>query len=145
MFEFEKDVKSHMPFVAYAPGDWRHGRQFCCIMVNGKWKVHQYKDGKWQRVNTGLPEDATECSPAAEYLFGVWHLSFIAGGAEGDRKFRLYHIADLDKGVLKKPFPRLPWKILQPQDTSKSAKHINLAAQKPLVIEIDNGNWQIIS
>ena len=51
-------------------------------------------------MNTGLPEDATECSPAAEYLFGVWHLSFIAGGAEGNRMFRLYHIADLDKGVL---------------------------------------------
>ena len=100
MFEFEKDIKSHMPFVAYAPGDWRHGRQFCCIMVNGKWKIHQYKDGSWQRVNTGLPEDATECSPTAEYLFGVWHLTFIAGGAEGNRMFRLYHIADLDSGVL---------------------------------------------
>ena len=100
MFEFEKDIKSHMPFVAYAPGDWRHGRQFCCIMVNGKWKIHQYKDGSWQRVNTGLPEDATECSPTAEYLFGVWHLTFIAVGAEGNRMFRLYHIADLDKGVL---------------------------------------------
>ena len=52
---------------------------------------------------------------------------------------------DVYYSELKKRFPRLPWKILQPQGTSKSAKHINLAAKKPLVIEIDNGNWQIIS
>lgn len=100
MFKFDKDTKSHMPFVAVAPDTEQKYYQFCCIMVNGKWKIHQYKNGNWQRINTNLPEDATECSPIAEYIFGTWHLTFIGGGAESDRTFRLYHIADLEKGVL---------------------------------------------
>lgn len=99
MFDFNDGVNSHMPFAAYDPENGGY-RQFCCIMVNGKWKIHQFKNGRWQRVNTGLAEDATECSPAAEFLFGSWHLTFIGGGAESDRKFRLYHITDLDAGTL---------------------------------------------
>lgn len=99
MFDFNNGVKSHMPFATFDPISGGV-KEFCCIMVNGKWKIHQFKDGKWQRVNTGLPEDATECSPSAEFLLGIWHLSFIGGGAETDRKFRLYHISDLNSGVL---------------------------------------------
>ena len=100
MFKFDENIKSHMPFAAPDPQNGFRPRLFCCIMIGGKWKIHQFKNGTWVRINTGLPEDATECSPTAEYLFGVWHLTFIAGGAEGNRMFRLYHIADLDKGIL---------------------------------------------
>lgn len=100
MFDFDEGTASHMPFAAPDPARHFEAREFCCIMVGGKWKIHQFSAGKWVRINTGLPEDATECSPAAECLFGVWYLTFIAGGAEEKRMFRLYHIADLDAGAL---------------------------------------------
>ena len=100
MFKFENKVKSHMPFAAPDPHNGFAPRLFCCIMIGGKWKIHQFKNGAWVRINTGLPEDATECSPAAECIDGVWHLTFVAGGAESSRMFRLYHICDLDAGSL---------------------------------------------
>lgn len=58
----------------------------------GKWKLHHYENGEWKRVYTGLPEDATECSPTAELVGGRWRISFIAGGHESDRRFYLYKI-----------------------------------------------------
>lgn len=96
MFHFDANVKSHMPFAAPDPAHDFQPREFCCIMIDEKWKIHQFVNLSWVRVNTGLPEDATECSPAAECINGVWHLTFIAGGAESSRLFRLYHICDLD-------------------------------------------------
>ena len=41
-------------------------QEFCCISVNGLWKLHWRRRGKWKRIRTGLPEDATECGPTAE-------------------------------------------------------------------------------
>lgn len=84
-----------MPFVAhgadYAP------KQFCSIAIKGKWKIHHY-DGIWKRMETALPEDATECSPCADYdpISKKWRVSYIAGGFEGGRKFKLYFISDLE-------------------------------------------------
>lgn len=75
-----------MPFVAHgAPPDYMP-KAFCCLKVGGKWKLHHYENGEWKRVYTGLPEDATECSPTAELVGGRWRISFIAGGHESDRR-----------------------------------------------------------
>ena len=81
-----------MPFVAHgAPPDYAP-KAFCCLKVGGKWKLHHNENGEWKRVYTGLPEDATECSPTAELVGGRWRISFIAGGHESDRRFYLYKI-----------------------------------------------------
>lgn len=94
MFDMENG-NSHMPFVTSDGfgGDAR----FCCIMVNGKWKLH-CKIGSataWKRIRTGLPEDATECAPTAQFEDGIWKISFIAGGFEGGRPFKLYRMYGL--------------------------------------------------
>lgn len=97
MFDFQNDNYTHMPFAAPgSPPDFRP-EEFCCIIVNGKWKLHRYHAGAWERINIGLPEDATECSPCGIYdpTTGIWSLSFIAGGSEEQRQFYLYRIADL--------------------------------------------------
>lgn len=98
MFDFKDDKYTHMPFVAHgAPPDFAP-QEFCCIQIEGKWKIHWFRDGNWQRIATGLPEDATECSPFGEYHpdTGKWSVSFIAGGSETQRLFHLYHIADVE-------------------------------------------------
>ena len=129
MFKFENNEKSHMPFAAPDPHNGFAPRLFCCIMIGGKWKIHQFRNKTWERIYTGLPEDATECSPAAECIDGVWHLTFIAGGAESSRMFRLYHICDLDAGSL--PV------ILCPADVGFLQKNTLVHATRhgPLVIE----------
>lgn len=121
MFNFDKTIFSHMPFVAYGSSPEFKAEQFCCLKVGGKfkrsaneisvqterpegrdapkeasqWKLHHFDGETWKRINTGLSEEATECSPTAELIDGKWQVSFVAGGAEPDRKFRLYKIADL--------------------------------------------------
>lgn len=98
MFYFVDNDKAHMPFLSPYPGTGGSiPREFCCKMINGYWKVHQYKDGAWVKVNTGTPDDATECSPTAYCYQGKWHLTFIAGASKQDLVYRLYHIEDLDK------------------------------------------------
>ena len=94
MFDFTDTRYTHMPFVA-ADADSRP-KPFCCIMNNGLWKLYHHTGSSWKRVKTGLPPDATECGPAAEFEDGMWKLSFIAGGWEGDRRFRLYRMYGLD-------------------------------------------------
>ena len=81
-----------MPFVAHGNAPDFAPKAFCCLKVGGKWKLHHYGNGEWKRVYTGLPEDATECSPTAELVNGRWRISFIAGGHESDRRFYLYKI-----------------------------------------------------
>ncbi len=93
MFEIDGNTKSHMPFICEGENE---AKQFCCLLVNDKWKLHHFEDGQWLRVNTGLPDDATECSPSAFYMNGNYHLSFIAGGSESDRTFHLYEMESLD-------------------------------------------------
>ena len=92
MFEFDKGINSHMPFVAHGNAPDFAPKAFCCLKVGGKWKLHHYENGEWKRVYTGLPEDTTECSPTAELVDGRWRISFIAGGHENDRRFYLYKI-----------------------------------------------------
>ena len=102
MFDFKEEICSHMPFIAYGKAPYFEPKAFCCLMLNGKWKLHHFYNGKWERVNTGLPDDATECSPTAEWKGDKWHLSFIAGGFGDDRRYYLYRIDDLDNPIAEK-------------------------------------------
>lgn len=98
MFNFDENIFSHMPFVAHGAAPDFAPKAFCCLAINGKWKIHHYENGVWKRIDTGLSEDATECAPCAEYdpQTGKWKVSYIAGGFEGGREFYLYQIADLE-------------------------------------------------
>lgn len=91
-----------MPFVISGKAPDFTLKGFCCLQVNGKWKLHFFDGKTWQRVKTGLPEDAIECSPTAEISNRKWQVSFIAGGYEANRKLYLYQIADLENPSLKK-------------------------------------------
>lgn len=93
MFQFKQDVKSHMPFAGLSENT-NAPYQLCCLLIDGLWKLHHFKDGQWQRLETNLPADTTECSPTAEYDNGKWNVSFIAGGSEKERRFHLYCIFD---------------------------------------------------
>ena len=65
MFDLQEYERSHM---AFASIDWDYNLlQLCCIMVDGKWKIHYNVGNGWTRLFTGLPEDATECSPTAAF------------------------------------------------------------------------------
>lgn len=91
---------THMPFMA------KHSDvkiSLCCRKINDFWKIHQLIGDEWVRLNTKQPEDATECSPTAEYVDGQWRISFIAGGAESDRLFRLYQYIDAKVTMVKEP------------------------------------------
>ena len=92
MFDFNADDRryTHMPFAAF--GGNGSPQEFCCINIGGLWKLHWRQGRKWRRIQTGLPDDATECGPTAEFEDGMWKLSFIAGGWKGDRRFRLYRM-----------------------------------------------------
>ena len=90
MFDFKDDRYTHMPFAASDAND--DPKEFCCIMTGGVWKLHHFTGKRWKRIRTGLPEDAIECAPCAEFEDGMWKISFIAGGAVKDRRFRLYRI-----------------------------------------------------
>nr|DAF31951.1 MAG TPA: hypothetical protein [Caudoviricetes sp.] len=102
MFKFNEHTRSHMPFIAHGNASDFTPKKFCCLWINGKWKLHHYDKGEWIRINTGLPSDATECSPTAEYDDEKWKVSFVAGGHESDRRFYLYKIADLENPVSEK-------------------------------------------
>lgn len=117
-----------MPFVAHGKAPSFEAKAFCCLMINGKfkrsaneipltaedpvrgemgeatsqWKLHHFENGQWKRIATGLPDDATECAPTAEFIDDKWKLSFIAGGYESDRKFYLYKIDDLENPIAEK-------------------------------------------
>ena len=104
MFDFNADDSryTHMPFVAF-DGDG-NPQEFCCISVNGLWKLHWRRGGKWKRIRTNLPEDATECGPTAEWEDGMWKVSFVAGGWKGDRRFRLYRMYGMDSQPMAQGF-----------------------------------------
>ena len=104
MFDFNENDRrhTHMPFAACG-GDG-NPQEFCCISVNGLWKLHWRRGGKWRRIRTGLPDDATECGPTAEWEDGMWKVSFIAGGWKGDRRFRLYRMYGLDSEPMAQGF-----------------------------------------
>ncbi len=91
-----------MPFVAYGNAPTFLPKGFCCLKIGDKWKLHHLVGDTYQRVNTGLPDDATECSPTADFENGKWTLTFIAGGFEADRRFYLYKIDDLENPVPEK-------------------------------------------
>lgn len=94
MFDFKDSRYTHMPFVGLDQDG--NPKEFCCIQVNGLWKLYQFTGTKWKRLKTGLSDDATECSPTAEFEDGIWKISFVAGGWKGDRRFRLYRMYGLN-------------------------------------------------
>lgn len=102
MFNFNDSRYTHMPFAAIGPDG--NPKEFCCIQVNGLWKLYHFTGHKWKRLHTGLPADATECGPCAEFEDGVWKISFVAGGWEGDRRFRLYRMYGLDSEPMAQGF-----------------------------------------
>jgi hypothetical protein len=61
----------------------REGREvlfFCRKNDSGVWKVHYSVDGGEPfRMMTGMPDEATECSPTAWQDDNGWHISFVAG------------------------------------------------------------------
>lgn len=90
MFTFNDNRYTHMPFAC--PNTDGTPERFCCIVVNGVWKLHHFTGKRWKRIHTGLSSEVFECGPTAEFEDGMWKVSFIAGGAEGDREFRLYRL-----------------------------------------------------
>ena len=97
MFQFSDDRFTHMPFVAIDNDG--NKKEFCCIQENKLWKLHYLDDGIWKRLKTNLPIDATECSPCADYIDGMWQISFIAGGYEQDRRLKLYRMYGINGEV----------------------------------------------
>lgn len=96
MFEFADTAEyTHMPFVAYSKTG--EATYFFCKQVCGFWKIFYCLDGETcHRLNTGLPDDTTECSPTAEWENNCWNISFLAGGAEADRTFYLYRMQGIE-------------------------------------------------
>ncbi len=87
--------QSHMPF--FTTGENGAPTYFFCLKKDGYWKIHYSLDGKnVNRLETGRETDATECSPYAEYRNHQWHITFIAGGAGGNRRFRMYRMIGVD-------------------------------------------------
>ena len=78
-----------MPFATRDGGIYH---EYGCVMVNGKWKIHELMGDEWCRIETGLPADATECSPFAWYDDNKdeYHLTFIGGASLFSLPFRLY-------------------------------------------------------
>ncbi|HPD31721.1 MAG TPA: hypothetical protein PLL20_17150 [Phycisphaerae bacterium] len=56
-----------------------------------------------RRLETGLPDDLTECSPTAWSDDTGWHVTFIAGGASESPLYRLYRMDGPDLDDLSKP------------------------------------------
>lgn len=104
LFEFEPNLNTHMPFAIYGRNDGII--QTCCIMVDGLWKIHMFEDGAWKRISTGMPADATECSPFLEYspMTDTMSMTFIAGASNepGYMRFAMYRIDDLDHPTTRK-------------------------------------------
>ncbi len=94
MFTFNDNRYTHMPFAC--PDGNGNPEEFCCIPVSGVWKLYHFTSKRWKRIKTGLPDDAFECSPSAEFEDGMWKISFIAGGAKSAREFKLYRMLGLD-------------------------------------------------
>jgi len=94
MFTFNDSRYTHMPFAAVGPDG--NAEEFCCIPVSGVWKLYHFTGHKWKRLKTGLPADAFECGPCAEFEDGMWKISFVAGGAKSDRQFKLYRLLCFD-------------------------------------------------
>jgi len=94
MFTFNDSRYTHMPFAAVGPDG--NTEEFCCIPVNGVWKLYHFTGTRWKRIRTGLPDDAFECGPCAEFEDGMWKISFVAGGAKSDREFKLYRLLGFD-------------------------------------------------
>ena len=91
MFDFDRKRyhRTHMPFAVH---DGDRLREFGCVMINGLWKVHELVDGEWKRIDTGLPEDATECSPFAwwDAIENKLTITFIGGASAFSLPYRMY-------------------------------------------------------
>ena len=92
------DTVTHMPFAAIAT-DGTPVLFYCCAkraefdaaMSAYKWKLWII-NGEARRIPTGFAEDVIECSPSAWCDETGWHVSFIAGGAPSNLRYRLYRM-----------------------------------------------------
>lgn len=96
MFDFSCNGEyTHMPFITY--DKLGQAVYFFCKQQYGFWKIFYSMDGvNVHRLETGLPDDAVECSPFAEWEDNTWKISFVAGGSEAERQFYLYKMIGLD-------------------------------------------------
>lgn len=88
-------VYTHMPFMM------SEGRMLYCRSTDEnrhpttrsrRWKVWSLVNGKDRRLETGLPDDTTECSPTCWSTRHMVHVTFIAGGGKKDPLYKLYRM-----------------------------------------------------
>ena len=85
---FENLENSHMPFI-YQYNNVDVG--MCCLKVNNVWKIFHTFNGTLERLDTGLSDNETECSPNFfitdnnEIVF-----SFIGGNSGDNPRYYLY-------------------------------------------------------
>lgn len=69
-----------------------------------RWKLWvAVEDQPPRRLETGLSDELTKCSPTAWYDDTGWHVTFIAGGASESPLYRLYRMDGLDLDHLSQP------------------------------------------
>ena len=117
---------THMPFLAPAL-DGTVVLFFCRAEAKAKesgepgrlWKAFYLPpEGEAQRLVTGMPADVCECAPTAWQDETGWHVSFIAGGAPADRRFRLYRMDGRNAPPAASPSP--PPATSSPRPSSRS-------------------------
>lgn len=117
----EVDVMTHMPFltrVPVSPGADAGNDQGKLILfycrsgledmdasnASRRWKLWVAAEGEQpRRLETGLPDELTECSPTAWHDDTGWHVTFVAGGAPGNPLYHLYRMDGPDLDHLSKP------------------------------------------
>lgn len=87
----DQGCMTHMPFLAPRKNENRI-LFFCKAERQGMWKLHFEDQTGIHQIKTGLSEDTVECSPTAWLDETGWHVSFIGGFAQEDRRYYLYRM-----------------------------------------------------
>jgi hypothetical protein len=88
----ESGFMTHMPFLAQG-AEGERVLFFCRADESRIWKAHYIEgNGEVRRLDTRMPEEVFECSPTAWRDESGWHVSFSAGGAPENPKYRLYRM-----------------------------------------------------
>lgn len=117
----QENVMTHMPFLTRMPespdaeANVDQGRLVLFYCRSGPKDVdasdgsHRWKlwvavgDRPPRRLETGLPDELTECSPTAWHDDTGWHVTFIAGGAKDNPLYYLYRMDGPDLDQLSQP------------------------------------------
>lgn len=129
MFDFTPGTNAHMPFAA--PDQNGMPFELCCRPVNGVWKLHCFDGTEWKRIQTGRPEQETECAPTAEWSDGEWNLTFIAGSTPETPRNYLYRMRGI-KGTAER---------IAPADVGYCRENWTVSGQKRGPLHIFNGQW----